>query len=454
MASKVAYTVYNYNVDPATGQVGRADFNGSAITHNVNNITAGVNTGITADSKVFWFPNANNQGRLLLAETQYSSAGGQASPSKISIYDADNWGTQVYPVDPNNNNAPTDPTTWGDAVNIYAVARDGNLGKLYFIDYDNHKVYSVSNTNGDIYELDSNSYVYDGDGSTQVFGVDLAVIGNGQTAGAYDSSVYALFIRGANVYGGNYDPSTLVKLPRTLGSTPTAINNSLAKNAYCIKPYAGDLYIAAIGGAQNYDTWNADSRIQKANQSDLTVISLLRSAATGTAGGPDTTDFRDIAFKITTNGEVFILKGIFDQGGSSFNGFLFRTTMGVLATANPDPVANPDGVLISSLSEFTTSISISGTGYFWALLYSPDDDATWMEQGNELAVYKYVPAQGGNPATINLIASLGMGSGAGFLAPTGNDLYVVTIFGQTVQLKGAKNPSKVSVNAPTEEEEK
>jgi hypothetical protein len=453
VASDIVYSVYDYTVSPANGQIGRANFNGTnTIANTVTNITAHGSGGtITPDAKVFWFLNADGVGRILVAETYYPTSSSPGQAVKISVYDTglngsgSSWGTQVYP-------AVNTTVTLANAVNIYAVARDGKQGLIYLIDYDMHTVYGVTNTSGDNYGFTSGvvSYSYDGDGdaSMQCYGVDLAVIGNGKTGGDYDADVCALFIRGTNVFGGSYDTSALLKLSKNL-TTVNAKNTNLAKNAFCIRPYAGDLYIAAMGGAQHYDdSWNPESRIQKAAQSDLNLINLLRAAVNDGEGKEfDQADFRDIAFKVAANGEVFILRGQF--GSSGFTGRLLRTTMGVLATANPDPVLNPEGVLESDLAGANgfASYAITGvSGYFWALLYLPDDGMVLLARGNELAVCQYsngaVVIAGGGSAVI------GMGSGTGDLAPASCSLNAMALIGHSLQLKGAQDPNKVSVKAP------
>jgi hypothetical protein len=459
VASKLAYSVCNFNVSPATGEVGRADFDGAAIAHAIANVT-----GVSEDTKVFWVLNADDEGRLIFAQTHYGSTSpGSASPGKISIYKAggeptgDTWGTQVYP-------SGGGTTTWGDSVNIYTVARDGSKGKIYFIDYDMHKVYAVTNDSGDDYVFETGiSYSFGGGGPKQCFGVDVDVVGNGLSGNDYDADIFALFIRGDNVYGGDYASSVLVKLPPDL-SFPKAYNDALAANAFSVKPYGGDLYIAAVGGKQNYDgNWNAGSRIIKAGQGDLKAINLLRAASSENEGDllKDHFDFRDIAFKIAPNGEVFILNGRLDTGSGAtiFKGNIFRTTMGVLATANPDPSENPDGVLISQLqipdSDYIAvtnednppSLSAS----LWALLYSPADDAVWFANDDVLSVYRYDTSDPQNPQIVRVGLPIGMGVGG--LAPAGNSLNTVTIYGLVPQLKGAQDPLNVSTMAPAEGEE-
>jgi hypothetical protein len=207
---------------------------------------------------------------------------------------------------------------------------------------------------------------------------------------------------------------------------------------------------------QHYDgTWNAESRILKANQSDLAAVNLLRAASSGEGDGVlDPLDFRDIAFKVAPNGEVFILKGVLnidEDDGTVFNGYLIRTTMGLLATANPDPVANPDGVLISDLpipaTDYIPIHSEDPTEFasLWALLYSPDDDAVWLAKDDVLVVYRFDETV--LPPDSRFVEE-GTMSIADGLAPAGSHFEKIAMFGHMAPLRGAKDPNKVSTKAP------
>jgi hypothetical protein len=300
---------------------------------------------------------------------------------------------------------------------------------------------------GDNYTFDANTvYTYDdGVAGNQKFGVDIATDG---------SSIYALFIRGPDVFKGNYVNSTVVKLPQTLGNTPTAVNANLAPNAVNLKLWTDSqsttyIYIPAIGGKQNDDgTYNAGSKIQRVDAATLqTLDTLLINAASGTGGGINTTDYYDIAFNAAGT-KVFILKGIYDPPpeGSSlsvgpFNWYLFGTNMGAINAKAPS------GGLINTVTGIT-STSGNFQGYVWALEYDVADDKTWFAQGNQIAVYDYT---NGPPARQG--GTLGMGAGSSYLAPADFFLNGVSVYGVVGTINGAQSPSNASVQAPAAEEE-
>jgi hypothetical protein len=406
--------------------VGRADFNGTdAITHTVTNIT-----GLTPDPKVFWFKNVDGNERLLVAETSYGPGPTYApNPSKFSVYDAGAL-TKVWPA--------SGTSAWSDLINVYAIATAtvGGVNYIYGIDYDLHKIFRVANASGDDYAYDNLAgYIYTDD-AAQKFGAALAIVGN---------FVYALFIRGTDVFGGSYNPSAIVKLPLSLDPfDPDAARNNtgLAANAVDLKLSGSYFYVPCIGGGQQAAGYNPGSKLQRVALANLAVNDLLINAASGTYGTEDTTDFRDIS--IGQNGEAFILKGALNSSGTALSGFLFRTTVTALDSAS--------GVLITALTPTPAQLAIGTVaapvaGYLWALLYDDADGKTWMAEGNSLSVYKY---SGG---AINQVANLGMSSSDpadnSGLAPDGYNLNPVafTIYGQTAQLKGAQNPSQASNSA-------
>ena len=423
--SNIAYGVYNYGLTTPEGQVGRADYDGSSntISHTVANITS-----LSPDPKAFWFENVAGAGRLLVAETQYD-ADYNPLPSQFSVYDASDNGakpptfTKVWPSGKS--------ATFSDLINVYSIATKviDDVNYIYGIDYDLHKVFRIANASGDNYAYDNQAgYIYT-DASTQKYGVDLAIVGE---------FVYALFIRGDNVYGGSYDPSAIVKLPLSLdpfGAGAARNNTDLAENAVDLKPSGNSLiYVPSVGGAQRYGNYNTGSKLQSVTLANLSVKNLLINAASGAAGAVDTTDFRDISVG-QNNGEVFILKGILDSAGAGFYGFLFRTTVGTLNAITPTA-----GVTISSLALPQLAIGSAGTpipGYVWALLYDDADGKTWMAEGNDLSVYSFDGSDVVQDATITISA----------LATAAYSLNAVTIYGQAVQLRGAQHPTQAS-NSP------
>jgi hypothetical protein len=434
--SIVAYGVYKYGATVNSGQVGRANYDGTTtITHDVANII-----GLSPDPKVFWFENINGEGRLIVEETQYD-ANFNPLPAKFSVYTAD----------PDTIAPPTFEKVWpsggdkkelGGLVNVYAIETivlqedSVDVNYLYGIDYDLHKVFRIKNPSGDEYSYDAEHVYDDAVAQNQKYGVALSIAG---------SFVYALFIRGANVFGGVYTTSVIVKWPLDLDPEATGsgalTNDTLAANAVDLKPYGNYLYIPSIGGKQQEDNYNAGSKLQRVALSDLTVEDLLINAESGgTPGDEDTVDFRDISIAAEgsdKDGELFILKGNMDAELLGFYGFLFRTTVSDVESA-----AAQAPVTISSLSLPNLAIGSRGTGnsvlgYLWALLYDDADGKTWMAEGSALSVYSYTS----RPSEITQVTTIDIAA----LAPAGYTLNptAITIYGQG-QLRGAQHPNQVS----------
>jgi hypothetical protein len=440
--------VYSYSGTP-TGEVGRADYDGSsAITHFVS-VAPGTSGGnisnLTSDPKPFWFKNVNGDERLLVAESSYSS-GPSYIPnlSLFSVYDA----ATLAKVWPTSANPPAaDPVVngkvqWSDLINLYAIdtVDDDGVHYIYGIDYDRHKVFRVINsskttsgvTNYDNYDYDYTvGYIYS-DSIPYKFGVDL-FIDPGATANdpAY---VYSLFIRGEDAFGGTYDSSAIVKLPLDLDpfGAGSARTTDVGKNATGLKPNGDNIYVACIGGPQNYGSSNTDSVLQSVAKANLSVTTLLTNTGGATVPATeDTTDFRDIA--ISADGtQVIILKGRFDSDTTTFPFYLFGTDLATLDGAG--------GALISTMG-FTSLFEDDKTGYTWALYYDNVDSAVWLARGNDLAVYTYIRG------VIDIVTSLGMGNGNTYLAGTGFDLNAVTLYRPNATLRGAQDPNKAS-NSP------
>jgi hypothetical protein len=432
MSNSVYYGVYRKSGITEEGEVGRADFlsDTPALTHPV---LTGASDGnvqeLTIDPKPFWFVNAAGKGRVLVTETKYDEVNGEYTPqlSKFSVYDEDL--VKKWPASGTVN--------WGDLINVYAIATAtvNNVKYIYGIDYDEHKIFRVKDesASGSGTDPDTDSYTYDPntsyvytDGSVEKFGVDLLIDGG---------FAHALFIRGNDVFGGEYDSSAIVKIPLSLDPTAAVISTGLAKNAFRLAPYGDYIFVPSIGGYQHDDgTWNAESRIQKVAKSDLAVTDLLRAATTAETGADesDKTDFRDLA--ITQSGKAFILKGKFVDEFGFFDAYVFITTAQALANyANQRPATDLDLVPTYFEEEF---------GYYWALVGDSNDaDLVWFARGSTVGVYKDNSGQFGPVA-----GELGFGNGtpADYLASNGFQLNLVTPSGVTPTLRGAVHPHVAS----------
>ena len=424
--SRVAYAGYNYGVSPAVGLAGIADFNGSAISHFGTD-----NTGVTSDTKVFWFKNAANQDRVLIAETQYDSSYNPL-PSLFTVVDGSDL-TSVKGVS---------GATWGTLVNVYALIRQGDY--LVGIDYDEFTVFRVLNSSGDTYTYQTTVFTLDLSDAdlnpaiatpypSQKFGVDLSTDG---------TNIFALFIKGNNVYGGNYDPSLIVKLnlDLTLATGTGVVNNtgaSLAKNAFSLQKYANDLYVVSVGGMQNYGSTNgSDSKIQKVAKSTMATTDLLVGGSTQALG-----DFRGLSFR-DDGTEAFILTGAYNTGGATFTGKLYRTTMTALAGAGGGNITSISGIVSTDITTIP--------GYLWSLLYSQEEDMTWMARGNDLAVYKYNPPVPvpPTPASVTVVDAKNINTLSGVTPPV-YSLNAVTLYNniKVQTLRGAAQPAMASNSA-------
>lgn len=379
MSSKVAYGAYYFwSSGNGTGQVGQASFNGDAISH------VGSNTpGRTPDPKALWFKNAAGDMRVLIAEMKRGPAPDYTPyPAKFSIWkeysdrlikqypaaDAEEWGY--------------DGSTPEKLINVYTITDSIKVGAEYYfygIDYDCGTVFRVrdNSRNGsfdETYEFDMSVKYVHTSSSAQNFGVDLVYDG---------ASLYALFIRGADVYGGEYDNSSIVKLDT--GLQVSQMRETLAKNAFCVIPHGDYLYIGAIGGEQKYGLgWNAGSAVQRIGKTLAadTLKTLLRNNPEGgIVTGPDDLDFHSLTIgKNGTVDEVFLLKGIYRADYTAFDARLCRVTLDDLNGAN--------NALISSLSPAIAE-DVLFNGPTLGVIYSDKDAAAWMSRGDSLAVYKY-----------------------------------------------------------------
>lgn len=425
--SRVAYAGYIYPTsgDPA-GLAGIADFNGSAISHFGTD-----KTNVTSDTKVFWFKNADNDNRVLIAETQYDS-NYDPLPSKFTVVDGANL----------NSVKGVNGVNWGSLVNVYALIRQGDY--LVGIDYDECTVFRVLNSTGDTYSYQTGVFTLNLANAdlnpaiatpypSQQFGVDVSTDG---------TNIFALFIKGDDVYGGDYDPSLLVKLnlDLTLPTGTGVVNNTgaaLAENAFSAQKYGSDLYVVSVGGMQNYGSTNgAASKIQKVAKSTMVTNDLLVGGATNdqTLG-----DFRALSFR-DDGSEAFILTGALNTDGETFTGALYRTTMSALAGAG--------GGVITSISGIVSTNITTIPGYLWSLLYSQEEDMTWMARGNDLAVYKYNPPVPvpPTPASVAVVDAKSINT---LSSVSGYSLNAVTLYNniKVQTLRGAAQPAMASNSA-------
>lgn len=433
MSSHVAYGAYFYHKvdgDPlSTGQAGRASFNGSSITHLETN-----RGGLTTDPKTMWFKNAAGKMRLLIAETNYN-ADRTPQPSQFSIWQEYSGELiKVYP------SAGTEEWGYGSdiaqkLINVYAITDSIAVGDdryFYGIDYDHKVVFRVKDNGNDSYSFDASTKYVHTSSSAQNFGVDLVYDG---------ASLYALFIRGADVYGGDYDNSSIVKLDT--GLQVSQMRETLAKNAFCVIPHGSNLYIGAIGGEQKYGLgWNAGSAVQRIDKALAanTLKTLLRNEPQGSTStnDEDKLDFHSLTIgKNGTVDEVFLLKGIYRADYTTFDARLCRVTLSALDGAN--------NALISSLSPVMSS-DVLFNGPTLGVIYSDNDSAAWMSRGDSLAVYKY----GSLTKKITLSAEIDVSALASFpKVPTKRfSINYVSLCGQSRSgMRAAQHPAFASKSA-------
>jgi hypothetical protein len=265
------------------------------------------------------------------------------------------------------------------------------------------------------------------------------------TDGSY---IYALFIRSAGQYGGQYNTSALVRL--SLPLTALAVSEEIAENAVNLKFWteAGEdpttwIYIPAIGGEQEYGgQYNDPSVIQRipasfsSEDSPQTLLVNYQSGSGGTSQIVDQTNFYDISFNADGD-KVFILKGVYNTS-SNFTWHLFGTTMEVLNAASSALIS----AVVPSIAAYATGAFPNG--FVWALPYDAADDVTWFVRGNEVLIYDYDGA-----ALAATTAEMGVGdpAGTGYLATSGFNINGAAAYGFVGTIKGAAHPSKASVAA-------
>jgi hypothetical protein len=412
------YGTYSYSVTPppARGDIGTATYDGvTTITPHKGvrtTYSSSNSTPIGPDPKPFFFKNGAGLNRAAVASLVWSGTVATCT-----------W--LVYEADADN----TTPNTWGNPVAGPVVLTDGTrtvrnpyriqtravssgIVDIYGIDYDSRLVFCVrsSGTNGDTYTVQPIFFEFPEPTGNDSFGVDLEITSNG---------IYALFINGTNISSGppsaNFLNSTVVKLNTSLGSpvykgpystilTPGSGEEWPAPNAFSIQAYGSDLVLVAVGGPQYYTdpiTWNPESRVQKINQSTLTVINLLHAAIDGSDPTEDQLDFR--ALSLSANGNnAYLLAGSYDDT-YTMHWRLYHTTMTALLSAgdvlisdlvSPPPPTAPTATLVAAASNLP--------GYLWGLLFSESTVKTWFVQGENLAIYN----TGGSVATVGGIGNL------------------------------------------------
>ena len=188
---------------------------------------------------------------------------------------------------------------WNHIENLYGVVTLGD--SLYGIDYDGARIVRITMT-GDSY-TESGSYIFPGTAGYQSNGVAIAAV---------DGYLYGLFTTVNNpwISSPQYLNSTVVKLDA--GLVPVIGGQvNVGKNAFTLEPFttvngttaATCLYVACIGGKQNFGSHNPDSCLDVVDLSNMTAKTAFKAGAAN--GTSDQADFRDITF--SNDGTAYIL---------------------------------------------------------------------------------------------------------------------------------------------------
>lgn len=352
--SKVAYGVYTYtiNVSPSS-KVGVAEFNGTKIS--IPKSPAALDR---TDPKVFYFKNLKNETRILVFETKYVNK--SAVNGVVSVYDEE-------------LNQIVGPTETDKLVNLYAITDSVDLGDqydyIYGIDYDNHKIVRIKICAGSTLEFGTE---YNDFKPTAGKGYGVDVITDG-------TSVYGLFVSAKDVWKGDYDSYSLIRLDKNLGNA-VRLDVSGEKNPFSIDLYNNELYVTLVGGMQKYGSTNgANSKIQKVSAA-FTAASKMKTLLVG----GDTAvlgDFR--ALSITAAGEAYIMTGRLESDAATFSGAVYYVAAGKLANAAGGKVTSIANT--QKICEFNKE-----AGWQWGLFYSSADKALWTAQGDRIGAYKGV----------------------------------------------------------------
>ena len=325
---------------------------------------------LNKDPSLHAFEDAASPRQRRVALAQYKRVqGGAHIAADIGIYDpsANPWAVIAQ-------------KKWSHIENLYGVVTLGD--SLYGIDYDGARIVRITMT-GDSY-TESGSYTFPGTAGYQ---------SNGMAIAAVDGYLYGLFTTVNNPWllSPQYLNSTVVKLDA--GLVPGG-QVSVGKNAFTLEPFttvngttaATCLYVACIGGKQNFGSHNPDSCLDVVNLNTMTAKTAFKAGAAN--GASDQADFRDITF--SNDGTAYILAGRYNDDFETLTGTLYKTSAAaILAQAAANQPALLSQAAIPAINLQNTS------GFFWAILYenglAASNDRFWFARGNDIAVYNLPP---------------------------------------------------------------
>ena len=328
----VVYTVVDNSY--AAGTVGVVAKNASGDL----SVTPNVITNLNGDNAVFSFVNADNQPRIMIS--QYTVG----QPDLVWIYDVKAM-----------NGSPLKEVKWENFSNKRAISAQGQY--LYAVDYDNANIVRVN--------MKDETYVQD---KYYHFTTDLeGYQTKGESVAAVGGYVYTLFTTVKDPWGaGDYKPSKLVKFDSDLNVVSSA---DVGKNSVKMTVADGKIYIASIGGKQNYGSYNNDSMLEMVDPDTMAVKTLLKAENMKSQISDWAYDFRDIA--VDAIGNVYILAGAYDSYGYSLESRIFKTTLSSLQSG-------------SIGSEFADP---SGLGFTWELRYDEKNSELICTAGYQINVY-------------------------------------------------------------------
>lgn len=327
---------------------------------------------LNKDPSLYSFEDAASlrQRRGVLAQYKRVQGGAHVS-ADIGIYDpsASPW-------------AVIAKKKWSNVENLYGVVTLGD--SLYGIDYDGARIVRIT-MSGNSY-TESGSYAFPGTAGYQSNGVAIAAV---------DGYLYGLFTTVNNpwISSPQYLNSTVVKLDAGLVPV-TGGQVSVGKNAFTLEPFttvSGTtattcLYVACIGGKQNFGSHNPDSCLDVVDLSTMTAKTAFKAGAAN--GTSDQADFRDITF--SNDGTAYILTGRYNADYETLSGTLYKTSAAaILAQAAANQPALLSQVAVPAINLQKTS------GFFWVILYenglAASNDRLWFARGNDIAVYNLPP---------------------------------------------------------------
>ncbi|WP_333594673.1 hypothetical protein [Anaerospora hongkongensis] len=327
---------------------------------------------LNKDPSLYSFQDAASPGQLRVALSQYKRVqGGAHITADIGIYDpfANPW-------------TVISQKKWNHIENLYGVVTLGD--SLYGIDYDGARIVRITMT-GDSY-TEIGSYTFPGTAGYQSNGVAIAAV---------DGYLYGLFTTVNNPWltSPQYLNSTVVKLDAGLVPV-TGGQVSVGKNAFTLEPFttvSGTtattcLYVACIGGRQNFGSHNPDSCLDVVDLSTMTAKTAFKAGVAN--GTSDQADFRDITF--SNDGTAYILTGRYNADYETLSGTLYKTS----AAAIQAQAAAAQPALLSLVAVPAVNLQ-NMSGFFWAVLYengaAAANDRLWFARGNDVAVYNLPP---------------------------------------------------------------